>query len=86
MGSSSPTRKRTWAPCIGSAESYPLDHQGSPWAHFFKGSRGLLLEDVLRGSNSFLCVPPAASLLEALLVRSLERYLRLHIWYLHCRL
>ena len=28
-GSSSPTRDRTWAPCIGSAESYPLDHQGS---------------------------------------------------------
>ena len=30
VGSSSPTRDRTWAPCIGSAESYPLDHQGSP--------------------------------------------------------
>ena len=29
-GSSSPTGDRTWAPCIGSAESYPLDHQGSP--------------------------------------------------------
>ena len=27
--SSSPTRDQTWAPCIGSAESYPLDHQGS---------------------------------------------------------
>ena len=33
-GFSSPTRARTWAPCIGSAESYPLDHQGSP-CHFF---------------------------------------------------
>ena len=29
-GSSSLTRDRTWAPCIGSAESYPLDHQGYP--------------------------------------------------------
>ena len=29
-GSSSPTRDRTQAPCIGSMESYPLDHQGSP--------------------------------------------------------
>ena len=30
VGSSSLTRDQTWAPCIGSAESYPLDHQGSP--------------------------------------------------------
>ena len=30
VGSSSPTRARTQAPCIGSAESYPLDDQGSP--------------------------------------------------------
>ena len=29
-GSSSPTRDRTRAPCIGSTEAYPLDHQGSP--------------------------------------------------------
>ena len=29
-GSSSLTRDRTRAPCIGSTESYPLDHQGSP--------------------------------------------------------
>ena len=29
-GSSSPTRDRAWAACIGSTESYPLDHQGSP--------------------------------------------------------
>ena len=29
-GSSSPNRDRTWAPCIGSVESYPLDHQGNP--------------------------------------------------------
>ena len=32
VGSSSLTRDRTWAPCIGSAESYPLHHQGSPTA------------------------------------------------------
>ena len=30
VGSSSLTRDRTRAPCIGSAESYPLYHQGSP--------------------------------------------------------
>ena len=30
VGSSSPTRDQTLAPCIGSMESYPLDHQGSP--------------------------------------------------------
>ena len=29
VGSSSLTQK-TWAPCVGSMESYPLDHQGSP--------------------------------------------------------
>ena len=27
---SSLTRDWTWAPCIGSAEPWPLDHQGSP--------------------------------------------------------
>ena len=31
VGSSSLTRDRTWAPCIGRVESYPLCHQGSPW-------------------------------------------------------
>lgn len=29
-GSSSPVRTRTQPPCIGSSESYPLEHQGSP--------------------------------------------------------
>ena len=32
-GSSSLTRDPTQAPCIGSEESYPLDHQGSPSCH-----------------------------------------------------
>ena len=31
---SSLTRDRTLVPCIGSAESYPLDHQGNSWAMF----------------------------------------------------
>ncbi|XP_060164404.1 protein archease isoform X2 [Globicephala melas] len=31
VGSSSLTSDRTWAPCIGSVESHPLDHQGSPY-------------------------------------------------------
>ena len=36
-GSSSPTRDWIRAPCIGSAESYLLDHQGSPCCgHFWK--------------------------------------------------
>ena len=30
VGSSSPTRDQTLVPCIGSTESQPLDHQGSP--------------------------------------------------------
>ena len=34
VGSSSLTRGRTWAPCTGSVESYPLDHQGSPLSDF----------------------------------------------------
>ena len=29
-GSSSLTRDRTWAPCIGNVESYPLNHQRRP--------------------------------------------------------
>ena len=35
VGSSFLTRDRTWAPCIGSAESYPLHHQGSPMLEDF---------------------------------------------------
>ena len=35
MGSSSPTRDRTQASCIGSTESYPLRHQGSPALPFY---------------------------------------------------
>ena len=34
--SSSLTRDRTRAPCIGSVESYPLDHQGSPHMQVLK--------------------------------------------------
>ena len=33
VGSSSLTRDQTRAPCTGSLESQPLDHQGSPCAH-----------------------------------------------------
>ena len=36
VGSSSLTRDWTWVPCIGSAESYPLHHQGSPSGKGFK--------------------------------------------------
>ena len=30
VGCNSLTKDQTWAPCIGSAECWPLDHQGSP--------------------------------------------------------
>ena len=35
VGSSSLTRDRTRAPCIGSMESSPLHHQGNPWLNDF---------------------------------------------------
>ena len=38
VGSSSPTRDWTWAPCIRSMESYPLDHEGSPIKLFLQGT------------------------------------------------
>ena len=38
VGSSSLTRDWTRAPCIGSTESYPLDHQGSPESYFLNSS------------------------------------------------
>ena len=41
-GSSSPSRDRTWTPCIGSMESYPLDHQGSPLSQLLTLYLGLL--------------------------------------------
>ena len=34
VGCSSLTRDGTWPPCIGSLESQPLDHQGSPRVKF----------------------------------------------------
>ena len=36
VGSSSQTRYWTQGPCIGSMESQPLDHQGSPWKLILK--------------------------------------------------
>ena len=44
VGSSSPTRDQTWAPCFGSLESYPLDHQGS--------SRTCLLKQMCREADN----------------------------------
>ena len=35
VGSSSLTPDRTWTPCVGSAESHPLHHQGSPRYNIF---------------------------------------------------
>ena len=45
--SSSLTRDRTWAPCIRSVESYPLDHQGSPQDRFFLTQFTSLIRDIL---------------------------------------
>ena len=42
VGSSSPTRDRTRAPCIGSTGSYPLDHQESPTVYSLLLSKSLL--------------------------------------------
>ena len=56
VGSSSLTRDRTRAPCIGSTESYPLHHQGCPHSH-------LLVCDISAGhpeaSRGDLGTPPA---------------------------
>ena len=49
VGSSSPTRDRTQAPCIGSVESYPQDHQGSPLPIFKLGCLGFLFVCFLCG-------------------------------------
>ena len=35
LGSSVPIRDWTWATCVGSTESQPLDHQGSHWPGTF---------------------------------------------------
>ena len=50
-GSSSPTRGQTRAPCIGSVESYPLDHQGSP-GNVLGLERALSYKDVCICQNS----------------------------------
>ena len=47
VGSSSLTRDRTRVPCIGSAQSYPWDHQGSP-------SNVLLISRILKCTLHFL--------------------------------
>ena len=36
MGVSSLTRNQTWAPCLGSVDSQPLDHQGGPRPFWLK--------------------------------------------------
>ena len=71
-GSSSLTRDRTWAPCIGSSESQPLRHQGSPWNpySFCVSGYGLLLSSFIPILGTVTprarlpvpdCVPPAVS-------------------------
>ena len=65
VGSSSPTRDQTQAPCIGSTESYPLDHQGSPYIYLleepqivFHSGWNILHYHHSIWSFPFLCVLP----------------------------
>ena len=58
---SSRTRDRTWAPCIGSVESYPLDHQGSPRRFFFFKIIYLLIYLVLAVLGLYCCVQAFSS-------------------------
>ena len=53
--SSCPTRDGTRVPCIRSAESYPLDHQGSPRAVSFRKTFTLGTEEILE-ENLFKAV------------------------------
>ena len=50
VGSSSPARDQTLAPCIGSAESYPLDHLGSSQSAFLTSSQ-VVLRLLVRGPH-----------------------------------
>ena len=53
VGSSSLTRDRTQAPCIGSMESYPLSHQGSSSQASFDGKRTKPCSTSLRQKGGF---------------------------------
>ena len=57
VGSSSLTRGQTWAPCTGSAESYPLRRQGSPLDSSLYHSPGLVTTAI----NTSCCTPNLAS-------------------------
>ena len=46
VGSSSSTRDQTQDPCIGSAESYPLDHLGSPQNNALKSRYNPWVEQI----------------------------------------
>ena len=51
MGSSSQARDQTQASCIGSSESYPLDHQGSPQSYHFSAGDMLVTSSVCHHSS-----------------------------------
>ena len=55
-GSSSLTRDWTWAPWIGSVESYLLGHQGSPKASWFFNGKVWLETTVLFLKNIYLFI------------------------------
>ena len=61
-GSSSLTGDQTQAPCTGSAESQPLDHQGSSITMDFKANMGLVLLCFCTGYVSQYSLPTSMSL------------------------
>ena len=48
MGSSSLTKDWIPAPCVGSSESWLLEHQGSPWAKSFACTTSLDFHSIVR--------------------------------------
>ena len=66
VGSSALTRDRTWAPCIGSAESSPLCHQGSPLPLILALFFLVKLESLLPFEHSPSCTFPALPLCSSL--------------------
>ena len=72
-GSSSLIRDWTWTPCMGSRESSPLDHQGSPTKLIFIGLKYIfegLHSDLNTFSNLFLPAVPVKPYSDQTLLRA----------------
>ena len=68
VGSSSFTRDQTRAPCIGSTESYPLCHQGSPSTLALVWPHPSLHHEESSGPKGHACTEPVPQLLDHSLV------------------